>query len=60
MLIWIIGAVVTATLVWAFWPRAGGLDARVRRSSAIAQSSVGLRGGAGPSDPSGGGMPGGF
>lgn len=53
---WIVLAVmVVAAGVYAFWPRAGGLDARVNRASAIAHGRTDSYDGySGPSDAGGG------
>jgi len=57
MWVWIIvGAVALAAGVYAFWPRAGGLDSRVNRASILAHGRVdNYSGTSGSSDTGGGG-----
>jgi hypothetical protein len=58
MWLWIVLAVVVvAAGVYAFWPRAGGLDARVNRASIIAHGRADNYGGT--SGPNNGGADGG-
>jgi hypothetical protein len=58
MWIWIVvGVVAVAAAVYAFWPRAGGLDSRVNRASAIAQGRADdYNGTSGPNNSGGGGL----
>lgn len=60
MWVWIVLAVVVvAAGIYAFWPRAGGLDARVNRASIIAHGRAGDYGGTSGGADTGGGDAGG-
>lgn len=53
----VIGIVVAVMAVYAFWPRAGGIDGRVNRASAIAKGNAEKYDGmSGPNNGGGGGF----